>query len=138
MCPRVSLRCRLLPRPQRFPDATVSVCVPEAPAPRLLFACFPSQGGTGRLEGTGVGGSRFLRWAWLRTRPPSRSSLGRHCGKGSACSHPHDSAPTAGPFSDLLRTRPGFWRKRPGRCQGPPETVAPRNPSQSRGSTLSF
>ena len=38
--PRVSLRCRLLPRPQRFPDATVSVCVPEAPAPRLLFACF--------------------------------------------------------------------------------------------------
>lgn len=38
--PRVSLRCRLLPRPQCFPDATVSVCVLEAPAPRLTFACF--------------------------------------------------------------------------------------------------
>ena len=138
LCPRVSLRCRLLPRPQRFPDATVSVRVLEAPAPRP-FACFFSlPGWNGEAAGDWSGRKQVPQVALTEDTASSTVFPGPSLWGRLGVFTPSRFCTHCGPFSDLLRTRPGFWRKRAGRCQGPPKTVAPRNPSLSCGSPRSF
>lgn len=103
-----------------------SVSLKRRPLGRLLVS-FLSQGGTGRLQGTGVGGSRFPRWPWLRTRPPALSSPGRHHGQTRRV-HTLTLLHALRTFLRSPENPAGFWRKRTGRCRGPLRPWLPGTP----------